>query len=75
MKYYFDIEERLVKRVCVEASDEKTAYKFLSAMYNDEKIVLDADDFEEYSITGVDSPPERTVQLHISANVKSIQQP
>lgn len=68
MKYYFDIEERLVKRVCVEAPNEEAAVETVRSMYHNEMIVLDADDFEEYNIMGVDNPPERTIDLHITVN-------
>lgn len=67
MKYYFDIEERLVKRVCVEARDEETAVEAVSAAYHTDQLTLDRDiDFEDFNIFGVDNPEPRTVTLNIN---------
>ena len=49
-KYRFNIEEILNKEVTVEADDFEQAMKIINKLYRDEKIVLDYDDFEGYTI-------------------------
>lgn len=49
MKYYIEVTEVLKKVVCVEAESEKQARSKAEQAYADEVIVLDWDDFDEYS--------------------------
>lgn len=49
-KYRFNIEEILNKEVTVEADDFEQAMKIINKLYRDEEIVLDYDDFVEYTI-------------------------
>lgn len=50
MEYTLEITETLKKKVKVEASSYKDARKKVDEMYNDEQIVLSADDFYGYEI-------------------------
>lgn len=49
-KYKFNIEEILNKEVTVEAENFDQAMKIINKLYRDEEIVLDYDDFVEYTI-------------------------
>ena len=49
-KYRFNIEEILNKEVTVEAENFDQAMKIINKLYRDEEIVLDYDDFVEYTI-------------------------
>lgn len=49
-KYKFNIEEILNKEVTVEAEGFDQAMKIINKLYRDEEIVLDYDDFVEYTI-------------------------
>ena len=44
-KYRVEITEYLQKAIEVDAKDEKEAYSKVKQMYDDEEIVLSADDF------------------------------
>ena len=50
MKYKVEITEFLQKTIEVDAQDEKEAYSKVKQMYDDEKIVLSADDFTDKEI-------------------------
>ena len=50
MKYKVEITEYLQKTIEVDAKDEKEAYSKVKQMYDDEKIVLSADDFTDKEI-------------------------
>ena len=45
MKYHISIEETLCRIVEVEAENEYDAIDMVQTMYDNEEIVLDADDF------------------------------
>ena len=49
-KYKFNIEEILNKEVTVEAKSFEEAMKIINKLYRDEEIILDYDDFVEYTI-------------------------
>lgn len=49
-KYKFNIEEILNKEVIVEAENFEEAMKTINKLYRDEEIILDYDDFVEYTI-------------------------
>ena len=49
--YKGTIRELLKREITVEARDPYEAYTIINEMYFDEKIVLDANDFEDYNIT------------------------
>ena len=49
-KYKFNIEEILNKEVTVEAENFEEAMKIINKLYRDEEIILDYDDFIEYTI-------------------------
>ena len=49
-KYKFNIEEVLNKEVIVEAENFEEAMKTINKLYRDEEIILDYDDFVEYTI-------------------------
>lgn len=46
MKYIVKIEERLIRMVGIEAKSEEEAFAKAERMYNEARIVLDAEDFE-----------------------------
>ena len=45
MEYKFEIEEKLKKTVSIEAKSEQEAVKILREKYQNEEIVLTADDY------------------------------
>ena len=49
-KYKVEITEYLQKTIEVDAKDEKEAYSKVKQMYDDEEIVLSADDFTDKEI-------------------------
>lgn len=49
-KYKFNIEEILNKEVIVETENFEEAMKTINKLYRDEEIILDYDDFVEYTI-------------------------
>ena len=49
-KYKFNIEEVLNREVIIEAENFEGAMKIINKLYRDEEIILDYDDFVEYTI-------------------------
>lgn len=50
MKFEFEIEETLKRKVTIEAETEEAAIDEIKRKYKNEEIVLSADDYDGYAI-------------------------